>query len=141
MHTTTLTAVITAIALTGCTTPATSDARQPDATAPGQPAIAHVTAPTGPDLAVSGGDAELSAHDLDNPEDAAAALIIDALADQGLLVTSIDTEVLTRDNAQAAVQVEVAHSPGQGHPIQSSYLLELDRAPGGWRIVAFSEPA
>ena len=145
MHPTILTAVITALALTGCTTPATTDTQQSDAIAPaatsGWPPIAHLTAPTDPDLAISDGDAEVSAHDLDNPADAAAALTIDALADEGLLVTSIDTHVLTRDDGRAAVQVEVVHSPGQGHPIQSSYLLELDRAPGGWRIAAFAEPA
>ena len=142
MHPTTLTAVITALALTGCsTTPATSDARHTDATAPGRPPIAHLTAPTDPDIAISSGDAEGSAYDLDDPADTAVALIIDALADEGLLVTSIDTHLLRSDDAQAAVQVEVAHSPGQGHPIQSTYLLELDHAPGGWRIVSFSEPA
>ena len=145
MHTTILAAVITALALTGCTTPATSDARPGGATAlataPGRLPIAHVTASADPDIAISSGDAEGSAYDLDDPADAAAALIIDALVDEGLLVTSIDTHLLRGDDAQAAVQATVAHSPGQGHPTQSSYLLELDRAPGGWRIVAFSEPA
>jgi hypothetical protein len=142
MHTTILTAVIAALALTGCTTPATSNARQPDATAPSRPPIAHLIAPTDPDLASSGVDpAEMSADDLDDPEEAATALIIDALADEGLLVTSIDTQLLTNDDRRAQVRVEAAHSPGRGHPIQSSYLLELDRAPGGWRIVSFSEPA
>jgi hypothetical protein len=144
MHTI-LAAVLTALALTGCTTPATSDARQSDATAPaatsGRLPIAQLTAPTGPDIALSGYEAEVSADDLDDPADAAAAQVIDALADEGLLVTSIDTEVLTRDDRRAQVAVEVAHSPGRGHPIQSSYLLELDRGPGGWRIVAFSEAA
>jgi hypothetical protein len=145
MRTITLTAVITALALTGCTTPATSNARQSDTTAPTattrRPPIAHLTAPTNPDTPVSDDDAEVSAYDLDDPADAAAALIIDALADEGLIVTSIHTQVLTNDDRRAKVAVEAAHSPGRGHPIQSSYLLELDRAPGSWRIVAFSEPA
>jgi hypothetical protein len=145
MRTITLTAVITALALTGCTTPATSNARQSDTTAPTattrRPPIAHLTAPTNPDTPVSDDDAEVSAYDLDDPADAAATLIIDALADEGLLVTSTDTQLLANDDRRTQVQVTVAHSPGQDHPTQSSYLLELDRDPDGWRIVTFSEPA
>ena len=74
------------------------------------------------------------------PSDAAAGMIVELLAAEGLLVTSIDTHVEADDGDRAQVQVDVAHSPGHGHPVQSRYRLELVRDAGRWELVAFTEP-
>ncbi len=77
---------------------------------------------------------------IDDPADVAAGLLIDLLADEGLLVTSIDTLLESGGGDQAQVRVDVAHSPGHGHPVQSRYLLDLVRDAGRWRLAGFSEP-
>jgi hypothetical protein len=74
-----------------------------------------------------------------DPAAAAAALLTELLAAEGLSVTSIDTQVESDENGRARVRVEVAHSPGHGHPVQSVYLLELVRDAGRWRLVGSSE--
>jgi hypothetical protein len=76
---------------------------------------------------------------IDDPADAAAGLVTDLLAAEGLTVTSIDTDLERHQDDQAQVRVDVAHSPGHGHPVQSRYLLELVRDAGRWRLVRFSE--
>jgi hypothetical protein len=76
---------------------------------------------------------------IDDPADAAAALLTDLLAAEGLSVTSIDTQVESVEDGRAQVRVEVAHSPGHGHPVQSVYLLEFVRDAGRWRLVGSSE--
>jgi hypothetical protein len=77
---------------------------------------------------------------IDDPADAAAGLLTELLAAEGLTVTSIDTHLERHQDDQAQVRVDVAHSPGHGHPVQSVYLLELARDSGRWRLVRFSEP-
>jgi hypothetical protein len=77
---------------------------------------------------------------IDDPADAAAGLLTELLAAEGLTVTSIDTHLERHQDDQAQVRVDVAHSPGHGHPVQSVYLLELARDAGRWRLVRFSEP-
>jgi hypothetical protein len=77
---------------------------------------------------------------IDDPADAAAGLLTELLAAEGLTVTSIDTHLERHQDDQAQVRVDVAHSPGHGHPVQSVYLLELAREAGRWRLVGFSEP-
>jgi hypothetical protein len=77
---------------------------------------------------------------IDDPAAAAAALLTDLLAAEGLTVTSIDTHLESDEDGRAQVRVEVAHSPGHGHPVQSVYLLELVRDAGRWRLVGSSEP-
>lgn len=74
-----------------------------------------------------------------DPERAAAALILDGLGAQGLLVTSLDTDLLNAEPQQATVAVTVAHSPGHGHPTQSRYDLELARHPHGWELTGYHE--
>jgi hypothetical protein len=76
---------------------------------------------------------------IDDPADAAAALLTDLLAAEGLTATSIDTHLESHQDDQAQVRVEVAYSPGHGHPVQSVYLLELVRDAGRWRLVGSSE--
>jgi hypothetical protein len=76
---------------------------------------------------------------IDDPADASAALLTDLLAAEGLTVTSIDIHLESHHDDQAQVRVDVAHSPGHGHPVQSVYLLELVRDAGRWRLVRFSE--
>jgi hypothetical protein len=77
---------------------------------------------------------------IDDPADAAAGLLTELLAAEGLTVTSIDTHLERHQDDQAQVRVDVAHSPGHGHPVQSVYLLELAREAGRWRLLSFSEP-
>jgi hypothetical protein len=77
---------------------------------------------------------------IDDPADAAAGLLTELLAAEGLTVTSIGTHLERHQDDQAQVRVDVAHSPGHGHPVQSVYLLELARDSGRWRLVRFSEP-
>jgi hypothetical protein len=77
---------------------------------------------------------------IDDPADAAAVLLTELLAAEGLTVTSIDTHLERHQDDQAQVRVDVAHSPGHGHPVQSVYLLELARHTGRWRLSSFSEP-
>lgn len=77
---------------------------------------------------------------IDDPADAAAGLLTELLAAEELTVTSIDTHLERHQDDQAQVRVDVAHSPGHGHPVQSVYLLELAREAGRWRLVRFSEP-
>ena len=77
---------------------------------------------------------------LDDPAAAAAGLLIDLLADEGLLVTSIDTYLERVEDDRAQVQVDIAHSPGHGHPVQSRYLLDLAWDADRWRLVSYSEP-
>ena len=106
----------------------------------GQPAVVHATPQR-----LSADDLELDTSDLKDPAaadpaDAAVGLIIELLAAEGLLVTSIDTHLDSDDNHRVRVQVDVAHSPGHGHPVQSRYLLELARDAGQWRIVTYTEP-
>jgi hypothetical protein len=75
----------------------------------------------------------------DDPAAASAALLTELLATEGLSVTSIDTHLESDDGGRARVRVDVAHSPGHGHPVQSVYLLELFRDAGRWRLVGSSE--
>jgi hypothetical protein len=121
-----------------------------------QPPVVHVagrtfsTPPPGAGIEVAdgagGGPAaptELADQDdpavIDDPTAAAAALLTDLLAAEGLSVTSIDTHLEGDENGRAQVRVDVAHSPGHGHPVQSVYLLELVRDAGRWRLVGSSE--
>ena len=81
-------------------------------------------------------DTRLDPH---GPEHAAVALILDGLAAEGLLVTSIDTEVVVADGQHATVVVTAAHSPGHGHPTQSRYELHLTRSGDGWTLTGHRE--
>ncbi len=81
----------------------------------------------------------LSLRDPDGPEHAAVAIILDGLASEGLLVTSIDTDLLESSTDQATVVVAVAHSPGHGHPTQSRYELDLTRSSDGWTLAGHRE--
>jgi hypothetical protein len=73
------------------------------------------------------------------PEHAAAEIILNGLAAEGLLVTSIDTDLLESSADQANVVVTVAHSPGHGHPTQSHYELDLTRTTDGWTLAGHRE--
>lgn len=73
------------------------------------------------------------------PEHAAAAIILDGLANEGLLVTAIDAELLEGTDDRATVAVNVAHSPGHGHPTQSRYELDLTRTTDGWTLAGHRE--
>ena len=81
----------------------------------------------------------LPLRDPDGPEHAAAEIILNGLAAEGLLVTSIDTGLLESSTDQATVVVTVAHSPGHGHPTQSRYELDLTRSGDGWTLVGDRE--
>ena len=81
----------------------------------------------------------LPLRDPDGPEHAAVAIILDGLASEGLLVTSIDTHLLESSTDQATVVVAVAHSPGHGHPTQSRYELDLTRSSDGWTLAGHRE--
>ncbi|TVP75014.1 MAG: hypothetical protein EA340_00515 [Nitriliruptor sp.] len=76
-----------------------------------------------------------------DPQQVAATFILDGLAAEGLLATSLDTEVAARTGRQATVVVTVAHSPGHGHPTQSRYRLELTDTPDGWMVTGHRDPA
>ena len=73
------------------------------------------------------------------PQHAAAEIILNGLAAEGLLVTSIGTDLLESSRDQASVVVTVAHSPGHGHPTQSRYELDLTRTGDGWTLTGHRE--
>lgn len=81
----------------------------------------------------------LPLRDPAGPEHAAAELILNGLAAEGLLVTSIDTDLLGSTADRATVVVTVAHSPGHGHPTQSRYELDLTRTTDGWTLARHRE--
>ena len=81
-------------------------------------------------------DTRLDPH---GPEHAAVAVILDGLAAEGLLITSINTEVVVTDGQHATVVVTAAHSPGYGHPTQSRYELDLTRTGDGWTLADHRE--
>ena len=82
-----------------------------------------------------------TAAEASDPQQAAATFILDGLTAEGLLATSVDTEVTARTDGQATVVVTVAHSPGHGHPTQSRYRLELTDTPDGWTVTGHRDPA
>jgi hypothetical protein len=154
--TSTLTALVAACSAAGSST-AVPAGEGPAADPHSRPPIAHVaghdltTPPPATDTEVAhagpGAPAALTARtDEDDPApigapaDAAAGLLTELLAAEELTITSIDTHLERHQDDQAQVRVDVAHSPGHGHPVQSVYLLELARVSGRWRLVRFSEP-
>ncbi len=96
----------------------------------GPPAAIISPPDTGPSDSVPGRD---------DPERAAAAIILDGIAAEGLLVTALDTEPLTVDGRHATIVVTVAHSAGHGHPTQSRYELDLAYTAEGWRLTRHRE--
>lgn len=78
-------------------------------------------------------------HDRDDPAAVAEALVIDTLAEQGLVATITASELLEHGPDAARVQVSVVHHPGRGHPHQSLYAIDLERTDDGWRSVGFRE--
>lgn len=81
-----------------------------------------------------------SAAEAADPQQVAASFILDGLTAEGLLATSIDTEVTGHTGGQATVDVTVAHSPGHGHPTQSRYRLEVTDTPNGWTVTGYQDP-
>jgi hypothetical protein len=73
-----------------------------------------------------------------DPQVAAARLVTDRLAAEGLETVWVDTRLLDRSELEATVQVQVAHSPGRGHPTQTAYQLTLTRSGDGWRLERLS---
>jgi hypothetical protein len=73
-----------------------------------------------------------------DPQAAAARLVTDRLAAEGLETVWLDTQLLETTELKATVQVQVAHSPGRGHPTQTGYQLTLTRHGDGWRLERLS---
>ncbi|WP_157041632.1 hypothetical protein [Nitriliruptor alkaliphilus] len=69
----------------------------------------------------------------------AETLVIDTLAEQGLVATIVASELLEHDPYAARVQVAVIHHTGRGHPHQSLYSINLERTDDGWRSVGLRE--
>jgi hypothetical protein len=69
-----------------------------------------------------------------DPEAVAARLLTDRLAAEGLQTVWVDTRLLERDDLEATVEVQVAHSPGYGHPTQAGYRLTLTASSDGWQL-------
>jgi hypothetical protein len=159
--TSTLTALVTACSAAGPST-AVPAGEGPAADPRSRPPIVHVadhdltTPPPATDTEVAHADrgtpaaptartaaartAVADPASIDDPAGAAAGLLTELLAAEGLTVTSIDSHLERHQDDQAQVRVDVAHTPGHGHPVQSVYLLELAREAGRWRLVRFSEP-
>jgi hypothetical protein len=74
-----------------------------------------------------------------DPEAVAARLIADRLAAEGLQTVWADTRLLKRTELGATVEVQVAHSPGYGHPTQAGYRLTLTASSDGWQLQRIRE--
>jgi hypothetical protein len=105
----------------------------------GRPAVG-LTAPAA--LAHPSDDRHPTADvDRNDPAAVAERLVIDTLTEQGLVVTIAATELIEHDPDAATVQVSVVHHPGQGHPHQSLYAIDLERTGGRWRSVGLRDTA
>jgi hypothetical protein len=69
-----------------------------------------------------------------DPKVVAARLVTDRLAAEGLQTVWVDTRLLNRTELEATVEVQVAHSPGYGHPTQTGYQLTLVADGAGWQL-------
>jgi hypothetical protein len=74
-----------------------------------------------------------------DPEAVAARLLTDRLTAEGLQTVWADTRLLKRTELAATVEVQVAHSPGYGHPTQAGYQLTLTAGPAGWQLERIRE--
>lgn len=105
----------------------------------GRPPIAlTVPAPDSGAPHLAGTSVEADQHD---PAAVAAELVLDGLAEQGLSVIAVETELVEHRDQVARVQVAVVHSTGRGHPHQSLYTIELDQTRDGWQTAGFTETA